>query len=286
VQLPDIAATVQASMPVGAAPPAPESASPGVTTLFQLSIPGSAPGQLDDPRGVAVGPDGAIYVAGYGDGRVQRFSPQGSFERGWRVEDDRPILAIVAGRDGRIYVSQVPGVSVYDGASGALLDVIAPGEGFQDLALLADGSLLGIPWAGTDLVRLDPDGREIDRIVDPLGAVSPGDRPDALAVDRDGTIYLIAAFSSEIFVFDAQGAPLGTIQTPDRGGSPSLAVDAAGRIYLNSILDGLLILNREGALVGTIDVPGYPFDFTFDAEGALYAVTNAPSILKLRVAAQ
>jgi DNA-binding beta-propeller fold protein YncE len=36
---------------------------------------GSAPGQLVDPTGIAIGKDGSVYVVDNGNARVEKFSP-------------------------------------------------------------------------------------------------------------------------------------------------------------------------------------------------------------------
>ncbi|HET7119802.1 MAG TPA: hypothetical protein VFI17_00970, partial [Solirubrobacterales bacterium] len=51
-----------------------------VTPQCQAGIPGSGAGQIDGPTGVAVGPDGSIYVAEKNNLRVQKFSPTGEFD--------------------------------------------------------------------------------------------------------------------------------------------------------------------------------------------------------------
>jgi hypothetical protein len=44
---------------------------------------GSSPGQLMQPRNIAVGPDGNLFVADSGNHRIQVFGPDGQFIRSW-----------------------------------------------------------------------------------------------------------------------------------------------------------------------------------------------------------
>ena len=65
---------------------------------------GTGPGQFKDPSGIAVGPDGSVYVADTWNHRMQKFDPNGKFLK--RVERADPGfwgprgIAVAAGRHG------------------------------------------------------------------------------------------------------------------------------------------------------------------------------------------
>src|SRR6266567_8121971 len=44
---------------------------------------GSAPGQFAYPRGLAVGPDGSVYLADFSNNRIQKFTNDGGFTLQW-----------------------------------------------------------------------------------------------------------------------------------------------------------------------------------------------------------
>lgn len=90
--------------------------------LYDIASGGSAPGQLDEPSGVAIHPDdGRVFVADTWNRRVSVFNADGSFlttipVRGWYQElGNRPYLAIDAERE-LLYVTDpdVGRVLVYD----------------------------------------------------------------------------------------------------------------------------------------------------------------------------
>jgi len=51
---------------------------------------GAAPGKFQVPTGVAVAPDGTVFVADLGNFRIQYFTPTGSFLGTWGKKGDGP----------------------------------------------------------------------------------------------------------------------------------------------------------------------------------------------------
>ena len=254
------------------------------TPLIEFGQEGTGDGFLADPRGVAVGPDGAIYVADYSTRRVQRFSPEGRFERSFFVEDDRPILALAADRQGRVLVVQNFQVSVFDGATGAPLATFADGQGrgFEDLAVLGDGTMVAIPWASRDLVRLSADGVETGRIPDLLALADSTIPPQAIAADGLGALYILGDGGRTVYSFGPDGAYRDRFSVPDGNPFGELAVDGRGRVYVTGFFRGVRVFEADGRSVGLIELPGSAFALSFDERGDLYAATNGPRIVKVR----
>src|SRR5207248_5131536 len=67
--------------------------------------PGRAPGQFNLPHGIAVGPDGTVYVADRENSRVQRFDPEGAFLSEW-TDVARPCQVAVDAR-GNLLVAEL-----------------------------------------------------------------------------------------------------------------------------------------------------------------------------------
>ncbi|MBI1898922.1 MAG: NHL repeat-containing protein [Acidobacteria bacterium] len=72
--------------------------------------PDTLGGRFSEPHGVAVGPDGTIYVCDRYNYRVQRFNPAGVFEAAWSIrgpkEDSQQyVLGLAADAKGNIYVT-------------------------------------------------------------------------------------------------------------------------------------------------------------------------------------
>ncbi len=65
---------------------------------------GTGPGQFNLPSGIAVSPSGDVYVADYGNGRVQRFTHTGVYLGEWSVAEGLP-NGIAIDAAGTLYVT-------------------------------------------------------------------------------------------------------------------------------------------------------------------------------------
>ncbi|MBC8077114.1 MAG: protein kinase [Chloroflexales bacterium] len=264
--------------------PSPSSAGAALT----IGGEGTGDGFFQVPRGIAVAADGSIFVSDYTTGRVQKFDAAGSFVRGWISEGETPILALAADRAGRVYVSRNSGVQRYDGATGKLLDSFATGEGFQDLAILSDGSMLAIPWAGDDLVRLDEAGNVMGELQGLMEKASAERGPSKVAVDGLGTIYLLDQSGANVFIFTPEGAFKDRFAVPNTWAFSDLAVDRRGRLYVSTFgqAQGVAVFDADGRQVDEIGTDGAVFDMTFDDANNLYTVTAQQQAVKFVQAQQ
>jgi serine/threonine protein kinase/sugar lactone lactonase YvrE len=253
-----------------------------LTPVRSFGSAGRTDGTLDDPRAVVVGPDGAIYVADYNTGRVQRFSAEGSFERSWLAPDPNPLIfALAVDRQHRLYIGQASRISIYDGVSGAEVGGFRTpgGDSIDDLVVQGDGTLVGLTTAG-DIVRFDAEGRELGRLVDPVRELADGaGMPDALAVDGLGTLYVLAESGSYVYIFSADGRFRDRFSVPDSTPFTGIDVDPQGRIYVGGFWKNIQIFDQEGQLLETVPVDGSVRDLTITLENQIYAVTNSPAVL-------
>ena len=185
--------------------------------LFGQYGPGDASGRsaFYGPRGIAVGPDGRVYVADTGNKRVQVFESDGSFVLQWGgggVLDgylDEPV-GIAIGPDG-VYVADTWNrrVQVFD-ANGVFLRQW-PIVGW-DAGLAEEKPYLAVDAGGYVYVT-DP-GHYRVLVFDPMGdyVLSFGQYglddssfvlPMGIAVADDGSIYVTDAHGNRVLVFDA-----------------------------------------------------------------------------------
>ena len=107
--------------------------SPDGKPLLSWGEPGSGPGQFHVPHGIAVAPDGSVYVADRENSRLQVFTPDGDFLREW-PDVARP-CQVAFDADGRLYIAELgyrsgmwPGTSPPSpDATGGRVSIFDPG---------------------------------------------------------------------------------------------------------------------------------------------------------------
>jgi len=189
---------------------------------------GTAPGKLNFPMGVDVGPDGLIYVADTNNGRVQIFAPgggpvrefgrpgylDGEFLRPKSVCLYRSGVLVADTRNHRVQYLDLAGERVGSRAPVTRAILGGLGDGPGDLKLPryvtcdADG-LVYVADAGHALVKVyTPEGK----LVRTAGAAKLTE-PHGLALAADGRLFVADAGAGKVFVFRKDG----TAAAPARG---------------------------------------------------------------------
>jgi len=141
-----------------------------------ISISGSAPGDLNTPRGIDIASDGTIYVADSLNHRIQQFSPNGLLLNDW-------------------------------GNFANALEENAPGGTFNepwDVAVAPDGSVFVADTFNHRIQKFDSTGKFIKM----WGIFAQGDTPESfwgprgIAVDEDGNVFVTDTGNKRVVVFD------------------------------------------------------------------------------------
>ena len=178
-----------------------------------IGITGSEPGQFKRPRGIAVAPDGSLYVADTENHRIQHLSPDGTVLQVWgsfaASSQNAPApegsfnepWGIAVGPDGSVYVTDTWNNRIQK--------------------FTADGKFLKT-W-----------GYGISQTDDPLGFYGPR----AVAVDAQGHVLVTDTGNKRVVVFDSEGNYVtkfgGTGLGPGQFDEPvGITVDSAGQVFV------------------------------------------------------
>jgi tripartite motif-containing protein 71 len=248
-------------------PPKLSSVPEGVTNIFEGGW-GSGKGQFDSPMGMAVDDLGNVLVADTGNGRIEKFSPSGTFLssigiKGTGYGQLSAPNGIAVDHAGNIYVADAarhvveklaPDGSVVDEWKG-------PSPGFygpRRIAIGPDNSIYVLDQGRTRIVKFSPDGQ----VLTVWGSKGNGDGQfddqTSVAVDpRTNRVYVADPINRRIQVFDSNGKFLTKWIVSEWGrphGFEDLAIDLkTGRLYASSAnMGAVLIFNLNGARIGIL----------------------------------
>jgi DNA-binding beta-propeller fold protein YncE len=248
-------------------PPANLSAVPeGVSNMFDGGR-GTNKGQFDGPTGIAIDPNGNVLVADTNNGRIEKFSPTGSYLTSMGIKGigygqlGAP-NGIAIDRAGNIFVADaakhVVEKMTSDGTVIAEWKGAAPGfYGPRRIAIGPDQSIYVVDQGRTRIVKFNSDGE----VLATWGSKGNGDGqfndPTSVTVDAANRVFVADPINRRIQVFDSTGKFLTQWSIPQWGrphGFEDLAIDSQrNRLYASSAnMDAVLIFDLNGNMMGSL----------------------------------
>ncbi|GAP15361.1 dolichyl-phosphate-mannose-protein mannosyltransferase/NHL repeat [Longilinea arvoryzae] len=308
----------------GAAPVAPvtevdpyESGKISLSADLSFGTPGSAEGQLNTPRGLAVAADGTIYVADSHNNRIEHFSADGQLLQQWGGFTD---ISQSGGTDGMFYepwgVAVGPDGSVYvtDTWNHRVQKFTADGKfitkwgyfgtaetpdafwGPRGIAVDSQGRVYVADTGNKRISVFTSDGKSITQFGGQGFEAGKFDEPVGVAVDSQGLVYVTDTWNQRIQVFSP--TPTGDVFVPllqwdvsawygeSLDNKPFIAVSPDGNVFVNDP-EGYRILEfkTDGTFVRTWGDPGagaggfgMPAGVALDSEGHVWvsdAINNS-----------
>jgi len=229
-----------------------------------LGTLGVEPGQFQRPRGVAVAPDGTLYIADTGNHRIQHLTADGQVLEVWgrygNLMDGGPEAAppgtfnepwgIAVGPDGSVYVADTWNhrIQKFDahgkfltmwgrfGNDGNMLSLWGP----RDVVVDAAGHVFVTDTGNKRIVVYSANGEPLAQFGHGGAAVGEFSEPVGLALDAEGNLYVADTWNQRVQVFSVSSdwvfAPLRQWEIYGWFGQsldnkPYLAVDAEGHVF-------------------------------------------------------
>lgn len=220
--------------------------------------PGPGPGSLAEPRGLACGPDGRIWVADFGHDRLVRFeaglrSPVAFGIKGTgKVEFHQPSAIAIDAR-GRVFVADTWNSRIQIlSAEGEWLGEMTGGlfgprgvavdeKGRVFVSDTGNGRVVRFSSGGTVETEWGRSGPDEGRLRNPMG----------IAVDSSGMVWVADNGNSRLCRFDPDGRLAATIPVPgwrlEACSEPQIVDDGGGSIWISVPLNGeVWMVNRLG----------------------------------------
>jgi hypothetical protein len=229
---------------------------------------GIGKGQFDSPTGIAVDASGNVLVADTNNGRIEKFSPKGTFlsilviKGSGQGQLGAPNGIAVDGA-GNIYVADIANhrVKKFGSDGNFIAERKAPAPGFygpRRIAIGPDDSIYVVDQGHHRIVKFDADGSALAV----WGTAGNGDgqfnEPTSVTVDpATHKVYVADPRNKRIQIFDANGKFLNKWSVPVWGqpvGFEDLIVDARrGRLYASSThLNAILAFDLNGTRIGSL----------------------------------
>jgi len=284
--------------------PAAQSAQPppGLTVLGGFGRPGRNPGEFNGPRGVAVGPDGSIYVTDSLNHRVQKFDPTGRFLAQVGGQGSGPgqfhePWGVAVGPDGSVYVADTWNhrIQKFDpnlrfitawgefGPAGPDPQA-APGRfyGPRDVAVDGLGRVFVTDTGNKRVQVFGPEGQFLLAFGGPGSEPGRFDEPVGLKFDGSGRLWVADTWNRRLQAFDPELRPAAQIPVPGWAGTgilnkPYLAVGPDGSGWVTDPEGARLFrFGPDGRSVTPWAGPfGLPVGLAFDGEGRLLVSDGA-----------
>ncbi|MBX6771435.1 MAG: TIGR03663 family protein [Chloroflexi bacterium] len=276
-----------------------------IPAVASFGSTGSGALQFNAPKGIAIGPDGNLYIADSQNHRVEVVSPNGTFIRAWGSQGtgagqfNEP-WGIAVAPDGHVYVADTWNHRIQEfDATGHFIRAFGstpvgqpglnPGQfyGPRAIAIDSQGNLYITDTGNKRVEKFSSTGTFLASFGAPGSDLGSFNEPVGIAIDSQGNFYVADTWNQRIEKFGPDFTPL--LSWPVEGwdsqsvtDKPYLAVDRAGHVYVTDP-DGNHVLeySSTGQLISAWGSAGsdlssfqMPTGIAVDDQGNIYVTDS------------
>jgi sugar lactone lactonase YvrE len=254
----------------------------------QWGSPGSGSGQFNQPHGVAVDSSGNVYVADYGNSRIQKFDSSGGYLTKWGGQGSgngqfNYPSSVATDSSGNVYVadSENHRIQKFDSNGGYLTKWGTRGNSSgqfitaMSVAVDSSGNVYVADWGNHRIQKFDSNGRFLTQWGSPGSGNGQFNYPYGVAVDRSGNVYVTQYQNHRVQKFDSSGGYLTQWGSYGSGNGQfnqpiGMAVDSSGNVYISDRDNHRVQKFAQGNL---LQVPVIP-----NGRDKLLYLVNAPQL--------
>src|SRR5574338_1216313 len=273
----------------------------------QPVVPGQVIANLgmNGARGLALAPDGTLYIADTGNSRILHVDSSGTILESWgsrTPEGQMPAASgtfvepwgVAVGKDGNVYVADTWNhrIQKFDAEGNFLKEWGTFGQpdggsgylcGPRGITVSPDGLVYVTDTGNKRVVVFDSDGaflQEFGRT-----AEIQLDEPVGIAVDAKGNVYVADTWNMQVVVFSPEGNvitkwPVQGWESDSLDNKPYIAVDAEERVYITDPERyRVIVFSSSGTPLATFgqygpeeDAFGLPVGIVSNSEGMIWVV--------------
>jgi YD repeat-containing protein len=259
---------------------------------------GTGQRQFNGPRGVAVAPNGSVYVTDYGNDRVQEFSASGEYlmqfgSLGTGNGQFKEPRGIAVTSNGKVYVADSGNsrVQEFSAAGEYLAQFGTPGTGNgqfvhpRGLAFASNGNVYVTDSGNNRVQEFSASGEYLAQFGTTGGGNGTFRDPVGVAIASNGDVYVVDSGNDRVEEFSASGEYLAQFGTYEgSGGGPQfqepggVATASNGNVYVvDASLDRVQEVSSSGKLLGQFGQEGSengqleePWDVAMAPNGNIY----------------